>query len=76
MSGGELKIVFDASAITSAVFGVYDLSGRNVFAKTILSSKQTQGIVLPTLAAGIYNCVFSYAKGNSHKKLVIVNQQN
>ncbi len=83
VSGGELKIIFTSPPTPLqkrgepmlAIFNIYDFSGRNVFAKTVLSAPQTQSIALPPLAAGIYNCVFRYSNGSSHKKLVVINKE-
>ena len=72
VSGGELKLVFISSKDKQALFSIYDLSGRIVFSKSIVSSSQSQSIALPNLAAGVYNCVISYASGNSNRKLVVV----
>ncbi len=71
VSGGELKIVFSTGKEEEGMLAIYDMSGRKVFAKSIFSSSQSQKVGLPLIAAGVYECVVSYAGGKMHKKMVI-----
>ncbi len=70
-SGGELKIVFNASNAKQASLNIFDMNGRKVFMQSINSSPQTQSVRLPFLAMGIYQCVIDYGNGMSRNKLVI-----
>ena len=74
-NNSELKLLFDSPIDKQAIFTIYDLSGRTVFTKTIVSSKQTQSIALPNIAAGIYNCVVNSANGSSRQKLMVVRKE-
>ena len=72
ISGNDLTLIYNTRTNTLSTFNIYDVSGRNVFSKPILSSNETQTITLPILAIGVYDCVINSANGCSHQKLVIM----
>lgn len=71
-SESELKLVFDAGQDKNALLDIYDMSGRKVFTKIIISSPQSQIVGLPFLSVGVYQCIIEYATGSSHKKFVVM----
>ena len=70
-SGGELKLLFNGGERKEGLLTIYDLSGRKVFEKKIISSMQSQSVGLPRLVAGVYACMISADNARVYKKMVV-----